>query len=58
MQAIDKARFYAIIGKLDVHPAPLGKWDNGFLTHWKLRDGTLVAISKGESYRIAERLLK
>ena len=58
MQAIDKARFYAIVGKLDVHPSPIGQYEKGYLTHWKLRDGTVIAISKGESYQIAERLLK
>jgi len=58
MQAINKARFYAIIGKLNVHPCPIGKWDNGFLTHWKLPDGTVIGVSHGQWYTIAERFLK
>jgi hypothetical protein len=64
MQAINKARFYEIIGKLNVHPCPTGKWDNGYLTHWKLPDGIVVGVSHGSGtqpgqwYTIAERFLK
>lgn len=50
MVAVSRDAFYAVVGKLDVHPTPQGPWDHvlGYRSDWKLRDGRLIACSIGE----------
>ena len=54
MKRVSREAFFAVINKLDVHPSPRDPWikGRGYLTHWKLRDGTLVGVSHGLIYHL------
>lgn len=48
--SVSKERFYATVGKLNVHPHILpGRYDrvNGYGEHWKLPDGRMIGRSIG-----------
>lgn len=49
---ISKEEFFAIVGRLDVHPSPQGPWDNryGYVSHWKLRDEHVIGLSDGGTH--------
>ena len=49
MAEIPAAEFFATIGQMNVHPSPVGRYDQetGYLTHWKTPSGQIVAQSIG-----------
>ncbi len=49
MVLVTQEIFFATVGKMNVHPTPIGKWDDviGYKSLWKLRDGTVVGESDG-----------
>ena len=58
MKRVSREAFFAVINKLDVHPTPQGSYikGRGYLTHWKLRDGSLVGVSHGLIYELKDTL--
>ena len=54
MITVSKEQFYQVIGKLNVHPQPVGSYP--YQTHWKLSDGRVVGLDDGKEYKIAKEL--
>jgi hypothetical protein len=57
MVPVSKAAFFATVGQLDVHPWPVGKYDQtwAYLGHWVTRAGTLVGLGDGGTHLAKRR---
>lgn len=59
MTQVTKAQFYSIMGPLDVHPRPYGRYDNAagdYFTEWKAPSGAILGTSFGETYQVRDDL--
>jgi len=52
MKTVTKGEFFKVICPLDVTPYPVGNFP--YTTHWKLRNGQLVGVSKAISVNESE----
>ena len=66
MRQVGQQKFFAIIGPRNVHPTPVGRYDNvkGYRTLWKLPHGEVIGESIGgthlmeSQYFVTESLLE